>query len=65
MEGKSSIFKGVHWEASRSKWKAGIMKDGQRIFLGRFESEVEAARKYDKAAYDLFGEFAYLNFPDE
>jgi hypothetical protein len=38
----TSDLKGIHWEASRSKWKATIMVDHESIFLGRFDTEEEA-----------------------
>jgi hypothetical protein len=33
--------------------------------LGYFNNEVDAAEAYDFAAIELFGEYAYLNFPDK
>ena len=35
----------------------------QVINLGRFRSEVTAGRIYDKAAKEIFKDFAFLNFP--
>lgn len=52
----SSGFKGV--SKLNGKWAA-------RIVLGSFDSPEDAARSYDKAALELHGEFACLNFPEE
>lgn len=59
----SSIFKGVTWDKSRGLWAASIKKDRICSYLGRFTDEEDAARAYDRAAQELFGEFARLNFP--
>lgn len=59
----SSDFKGVCWDASRSKYSARILVDGKNKFLGRFDDPVQAAKAYDEAAKEHFGEFAALNFP--
>lgn len=63
--GATSVFKGVHWESGRGKWKACISKDGKLHFLGRYISEVDAAKAYDDAALELFGQLAYTNFGDD
>lgn len=59
----SSLFKGV--ARSKTRWQAQITVDKRGINLGRYVEEVDAARAYDLAALQYFGEFAVLNFPEE
>lgn len=58
-------FRGVHQPVASSRYLAMICKDGVRYNLGRHENAVEAARAYDAAALQHFGEAAVLNFPAE
>ena len=58
----TSQFKGVSWFRDRSKWHAQICVNRRTTNLGFFDSEVEAAQTYNKAAKMFFGEFAYINF---
>ncbi len=44
---------------------AAARHQGRRFHVGTFDDEVEAAKARDRKAYELAGEFAYLNFPDE
>ena len=60
----TSLCRGVSWDARQQKWLAGIKVDGRRRTLGWFPEEEDAVRAYDQAAKELFGEFAYLNFPE-
>lgn len=61
-----SMYKGVYFLKNRKskKWLSSIYRDGIAHRIGTFECEEEAARAYDKKAKELFGEFAYLNFPE-
>ncbi len=60
---KTSAYHGVSWLASRSRWRAVIVHDGRQTTLGTHRNEIDAARAYDRAAAEAFGEFASPNFP--
>jgi hypothetical protein len=59
----TSGFKGVTWHKWKRRWYARIKCDGQKIDLGYFATPEAAARAYDAAAVELFGEYARPNFP--
>jgi hypothetical protein len=60
----SSRFIGVYFEKQKSRWIVRIKYKENRIYLGCFKDEIEAARAYDAGAKKYHGEFARLNFPN-
>jgi predicted CoA-substrate-specific enzyme activase len=60
----SSRFVGVSFDKRRQRWVAYINHNGKRIWLGWFDSEIDAALAYDAAARKYHGEFARLNFSE-
>lgn len=54
-----SIYKGVR--AKRKKWQAGIHIKGTYKSLGVYETEIEAANAYNKAALEIYGKHAKIN----
>lgn len=60
-ENSTSRFKGVCWDTERKTWIAKIMANRKYKFIGRFQSEMEAALAYNHVALEMHGEFARLN----
>lgn len=58
----TSGFKGVSLHRQTGKWRATIRVNGNLISLGLFAASEDAARAYNSAALQHFGEFACLNF---
>ena len=56
-----SRFKGVHRRWDGRKWVAQIKVHNRRLSLGCFVDEEDAARAYNRAAREYFGEYACLN----
>jgi hypothetical protein len=64
----TSKYKGVtkmNTGKRKKKWRSTITVDKKQVALGSYMTEVEAARAYDERAIVEFGEFAWLNFPQE
>ena len=58
--GATSDHKGVDWDSRQRKWRAQICVNNQKIFLGRFSDEADAASAYLAASAKHFGEFHHI-----
>ncbi len=54
-------FKGVSYKKENGKFVARVQFGKKRLSLGYFPTKELAAAAYDKAAIELFGEFARVN----
>ncbi|HSW01690.1 MAG TPA: HNH endonuclease [Sedimentisphaerales bacterium] len=61
--GGRSGFKGVYPQGD--KWYGLVERSGKQHYAGSFPTPEEAARSRDRLAVKLFGEYAWLNFPEE
>ena len=60
-----SGFKGVSWDKKNSKWRSTISHNKVDINLGRYSDKESAAIAYDLKAIELFGSYAFTNYPME
>ena len=58
-------YKGISFNRASSKWEACISHEKIRYALGTYETPEAAARAYDRANHELYGDLGFLNFPDE
>lgn len=65
MPTKSSRYRGVYWSKRNEKWAAQIKEPGKKwqTKLGLFATEEAAAKAYDLAARDIWGDAAFQNLP--
>lgn len=60
-KGNQSRFKGVSRSKDVKDWRARICFRRKRIMLGYFDTKIEAAKAYDRAAIYYHGQFSKTN----
>lgn len=62
---KNSKSKYFGVSKNNNNWAAKIRYNRQTTHLGSFKLEIDAAKAYDKKCYELYGDKAKLNFPED
>lgn len=60
----TSRYRGVYFHSRENKYRSKVTKNKTVHHLGDFSGEFEAAKAYDRKAYELYGDKAILNFPE-
>lgn len=61
LKATTSVYTGVSFDKSRDKWVAETRYKGAKLFIGRYDNEVEAAQAYNEAVLLIYGNTAKLN----
>ncbi len=59
--GLTSKYRGVFFDKRDGVFRSSVRVDGKRKWLGSFLTDIGAARAYNAAAIQYYGEFARLN----
>lgn len=59
--GSTSKYKGVCWSSAAGRWRAQISVKYRQVYLGLFDTEVDAAAAYNSTAVKFYGEYSRLN----
>jgi AP2 domain len=63
MRWSKSKYHGVRWNREHNRWEARLRFDhGERIHIGYFNRELDAARAYNEEALRRLGQHATLAF---
>ena len=59
------MYDGVQWDAEAAQWAAWVRKDSlvERIHVGLYDDEEEAARVHDRAGAEMGLFLHFPNFP--
>ena len=57
MKHNTSGYKGVLWDSERKKWKAEIIFQKKKYFLGRYDKKEDAIKARKEAEEKLHKEF--------
>lgn len=55
----------IYYSKVDKRYRAMLKHNGINFCLGFYYTPEEAAISYDRKAYELYGEFAYINLPDK
>jgi hypothetical protein len=47
------------------RWIARFSDNGKEIRLGRYKTEIEAAKSFDKKCWEMYHDLSKLNFPED
>ena len=60
----TSKYKGVSWCKRDKNWQVSYCIGGKRIYIGKFNCEIEAAKAYDNTVREYHKEFQKVNIND-